>query len=191
MRVCVCGALVVAGLCGVAGADVIAFDDAYAVLGEEGDPNGFYAGVTFLSGYVGLQGGLGNGDDGNWLIEGTNGSVFLGWNGPYDGGLQFAGDIVSISFDVSRSNGSSAGQTLSVEYYDDGGLVGSELVALGGLNEWSTVSFGAAVFDEVRWAGSDVGFSPYGIDNIVYNIPSPMGGAVFAGALLAHRRRRR
>lgn len=162
----VCVAVV--ALSGTAVADVIAFDDAYAVLGEGGDPNAFYTNPTFGGNIFGIVGGLGNGDVGNWDLEGTNGSAFLGTNSGYDGSMLFTGPLSSISLDVSRSAGSSAGQTFAIEFYDSGSLVGSDLVTLGDINVWTTISFSAAEFDEVRWQGSANGFSPFGIDNIVF-----------------------
>jgi hypothetical protein len=61
---------------------VIAFDDAYASLGEGGNPATCCSseGVTINGSYYGLVGGAGNGDPGNWSLEGTNGSAFLGCN---------------------------------------------------------------------------------------------------------------
>jgi hypothetical protein len=163
-----CIGIVVIALGGNAAADVIAFDDAYAVLGDGGDPNAFYTNPVFGGSYFGLVGGLGNGDPGNWDLEGTNGSAFLGTNSGYDGSMLFAAHLSEISLDVSRSAGSSAGQTFAIEYYSAGTMVGSELVTLGDINVWTTLSFNAAAFDEVRWQGSANGFSPFGIDNVVF-----------------------
>ena len=64
-------------------ASLIAFDDAWSALGQSGDPGSFYVesdGATISGIYTGLIGGNGNGDPGNWNLEGINGSAFLGCN---------------------------------------------------------------------------------------------------------------
>src|ERR1019366_2643077 len=65
-----------------ASAGVLTFDDAYAALGQGGNPATYYSseGVTISGTYFGLVGGVGNGDPGNWSLEGTNGYAFLGCN---------------------------------------------------------------------------------------------------------------
>lgn len=185
------GALAALSVPAAASADVIFFDDAYAVLGDGGDPNDFYTSPTFVGPYFGLVGGIGNGDPGNWDLEGTNGSAFWGFNVDVVGGLLFPSDMVDFSFDISRSAGSSDGQTFSIEFYDDGGLVGSDFIILGDINDWSTIVFDGVAFDEVRFAGSNQGFSPYGIDNIQFSdVPAPGALALLGLAALRRGRRR-
>src|SRR5262245_11558029 len=93
--------VMVAAIHATASAEVIAFDDAYMVLSDGGDPNDFYATPDFVGPYFGLVGGLGYGDPGNWGIEGTAGSAFWGFNVDVGGGLVFAGDFINFSLDVS------------------------------------------------------------------------------------------
>ena len=178
--------------CGpLAAADVIAFDDAYDGLGDGGDPNDFYPAPTFVGPYFGLVGGLGNGDPGNWDLEGTNGSAFWGFNVDVVGGLMFDDDVIDFSLDISRSAGSDEGQTFSIEFFDDGDLVGSDFIELGPINEWSTIIFNGIAFDEVQFAGShDGSFSPFGIDNIQY-VPAPgaLGLLALSGFIGGRRRR--
>lgn len=86
----------------------------------------------------------------------------------YDGGLIFAADVIAFSIDVSRSNGSSSGQTFTIRYLDDGVLVDEETVVLQDINTWTTLVFGGPLCDRIEWEGSASGFSPYGVDNIQY-----------------------
>ena len=75
-----------------------------------------YMGVTFDATDDGTTwGGLGNGDPGNWDLEGTNGSTFMGMNGnSYGLTMNFASDIAGFSLDASRSLGSDNGDTPTV-----------------------------------------------------------------------------
>ena len=149
-------------------ADVIFFDDAYAELGQGGDPNNFYAEPEFIGPFFGLVGGLGNGDPGNWDLEGTNGSAFWGFNVDVVGGIKFPEDVTGFSMDISRSAGSEPGQTITIKYIDDGKGQFDETVVLGDINQWTTLSYDGP-FDEIFFEGSQNGFSPYGIDNIQFN----------------------
>jgi len=159
----------------LAQADVIFFDDAYAAIGDGGDPNDFYATPLFIGPFFGVVGGLGNGDPGNWDLEGTNGSAFWGFNVDVSGGIDFFDDVTAFSLDVSRSAGSNPGQTFMISYFDDGELVFDEIVTLGEINDWTTLSFDGT-FDRVAFQGSQNGFSPFGIDNIQFEA----GAACFA-----------
>lgn len=178
-----CGAL--------ATADYINFEGAYAANGNGSDPNLFYSNPTFTGNYFGVVGGLGNGDPGNWGLMGTNGSAFWGFNVNVTGGMLFGTDVIDFSMDISRSNGSSTGQTLLIDFYNNSVLVGSDFIVLGTINSWTTIIFNGILFDEVQFAGSQNGFSPYGIDNIQFTIPAPGALCLLAmGGLIGIRRRR-
>ena len=165
-------------------------------------PAGRYAGLGVT--VVGTDdsstwGGNSGGNVGNWGLEGTNGAAFSGFNGSsYNVIFQFAGFITNFSLDASRSNGSSAGQTLTVEGWRDGGLIDSSQLVLGDINSWSTFSLGG-IFDEIHIQGGNNGFSPFGIDNLNWDrsgdvVPEPATWALmivgFGSAGLMLRRRR-
>lgn len=112
--------------------------------------------------------GLSDGDPGGWDLEGTNGSAFLGFNGSsYALTLWFDAAIPHFGLDVSRAAGSQAGNLFGVEGYRDGLLVETAAIALGAIDEWSSVELRESV-DEVVWYG--VGEStrrhPFGVDNL-------------------------
>lgn len=157
---------------GAANAATITFDE-YAANNSNAPITSLYSslGVVFGSDNAGTWGGLGNGDPGNWDLMGTNGSAFLGNNGTTNGNsyvttISFTSPIASLAFDISRSNGSSAGQTLAANIYLGSTLVGSQSITLGAVNQWTSVSFGAGSYDKLVLTGSATGFSPYGIDNL-------------------------
>ncbi len=115
--------------------------------------------------------GLSNGDPGNWALEGTNGSNFLCFNGNNPGytmELNFTTPQSSVSFDVSRSGGSSAGDTFTVNAYNGAVLVDTQTVILGSVNTWTTITINAASFNRITWDGAGAGFHPYGIDNLIF-----------------------
>lgn len=166
-------------------------------------PAGRYAGmgVTFIATDDGTTwDGLGAGDPGNWGIAGTNGLTFMGFNGlSYGLEMQFASLINSFSLDASRSNGSGAGESLTVTGYNGAALVDSINLVFGAINDWSTFSLTGDI-NRVVLAGSQIGsFSPYGVDNINWRdaavIPVPATGLLLIGALgglgLARKRRRK
>ncbi len=154
-------------------------------------------GVNFDSDNAGTWGGISAGDPGNWGLEGTNGAAFLGNNGL--GGttitsIYFSSLINNVSFDTSRSLGSSVGQTLTVNAYNFATLVSSQTITFGDINTWTSVSFATSGIDSLFLVGSDSGFSPYGIDNLVVAVPEPeMYGMLLAGlglmGFMAYRRR--
>lgn len=156
-------------------------------------------GITFGADNSGTWGGLSAGDPGSWNLEGTNGSAFLGNNGlnnssTYVTSIFFSSLINNVSFDASRSLGSSDGQTLTVNAYHGATLVASQTITFGGINSWTPVSFSTAGIDSLILDGSDAGFSPYGIDNLVVAVPEPeMYGMLLAGlglmGFMASRRR--
>ena len=186
-------ALLVAGL-GLSStayaATTITFDE-YASNNNNTPITSLYAslGVTFGNDNSGTWGGLGSGDPGSWSLLGTNGSAFLGNNGLRNGStytttVNFASLINSVSFDVSRSNGSSDGQTLTAEVYRTGALVGTQSITLGAINQWSTISFSNGSYDTLVLKGSANGFSPYGIDNLqIAAVPEPETYALFMAGL--------
>jgi hypothetical protein len=134
-------------------------------------------------------GGIGNGDPGNWFLEGTNGSQFLGFNGPsHSASMLFDSSIDSFMLDAARG-GFGSGGTMTIDGYLNGGLVDSMSITFGNVNEWSTLSLSGAV-DEVVMYGS--GIQGFGVDNIHWNkVPAPSSVALLGlGGLVATRRRR-
>jgi hypothetical protein len=131
-------------------------------------------GATFGPGNFGVVGGISEGDPGNWDLDGTNGPHFLGFNGPYDQTITWSSDINGFSLDVSRSLGSGAGNTFTLTGLQNGVIVDSEVVALGAINTWTTVTL-TGLFDEIQWVGAGAGFHPFGVDNLVFNqvVPEP------------------
>jgi len=126
-------------------------------------------GVTFNPNTHSVWGGLGNGDDGNWGLFGTNGSAFLGLNGTpsYSVTISFAAPKTSVSLDVSRSNGSQAGDSLTATAYSGATQVATQTITFGAVNSWTTVTLQGAGIDSVVVTGSGAGFHPFGIDNVV------------------------
>ena len=66
-------------------ASIIAFDDLYAAQGEGSSAATFYLRVLWGNCqrdelWLSAVGGVGNGDPGNWHLNGTNGPAFLGCN---------------------------------------------------------------------------------------------------------------
>ena len=130
-------------------------------------------GVTFGSDNSGIWGGQSQGDPGNWALEGSNGTAFLGNNGINNGNayvtsINFSSLMSNVSFDVSRSNGSTAGQSLVASAYQGGTLHSSRSIVLGGINSWTSVAFGIGSITSLIITGSATGFSPYGIDNLQF-----------------------
>lgn len=186
------GATLLLGVIGPASAAVITFDEFPADNTNGGLPAGRYAslGVTFVTTDDGTTwGGLSNGDPGNWDLEGTNGPIFSGFNGgSYALSMLFNTDVSNFALDVSRSLGSSPGNTFTLEGYNNGVLVESHTVTLGPINQWQTVSL-SNIVDETRWSGAGSGFHPFGVDNVQWSaaqaIPEPSSLALFGLATVS------
>jgi hypothetical protein len=159
-------------------AGVLTFDDAYASLGNGGNPATYYSpeGVTISGTNSGVIGGIGNGDPGNWLLEGTNGSAFLGCNrgNACSPTFDFSSAVDGVSLDIGLSNDFSASFTVS-GYLDDS-LVDSDTLVVtdtgtdGGT--WDTFSLSGAV-DEVVISSSFSGGFFYGLDNVNFDSATP------------------
>ena len=122
------------------------------------------------------------GDPGNWGITGTNGPRFSGFNGAsYALTMLFDSAVHAFSLDVSRSNGSAAGDMFTLQGYKSSVLVESHSVALGPINAWTTVSLASEV-DETRWSGQGSAFHPFGIDNVRWTVPEPTAATLCIAA---------
>ena len=135
-----------------------------------------------------IRGGNSNGDPGNWNLEGTNGPQFLGYgSGPLASAelLDFLFDVTDVSFDVSRSNGTSPGVGLSVTAYLDGVVVDSTLITFGDINQWTTISLDG-VFDQIEYhAVSGTSSGSFGVDNLNFSaIPEPSTALLLAFGLV-------
>lgn len=184
--------------CASANAYVISFEEIPPANGNFGFLTEEYAalGIHFVTTDDGSTwDGMSNGDPGNWDLEGTNGPTFLGFNGAsYSAIANFDVAMGLVSLDVSRSAGSSSGDTFTLDAYSANTLVGSQTVTLGPINSWSTVSITAPGIDSIEMSGVGTGFHPYGVDNLIFNpvIPAP-GALLLAGigaTLVANLRRR-
>lgn len=137
---------------------------------------GLYAplGVTFGNDNSGVWDGLSAGDPGNWELEGSSGTAFLGNNGFNNGGsyvtsIYFDTLMSDVSFDVSRSNGSGMGQSLMASAYSGANLLSSQTIFLGPVNSWASMVFGHGSISSLIITGSTTGFSPFGLDNLQFN----------------------
>jgi len=82
----------------------------------------------------------------SWPITGGNNG------GSYTDYIYFATAQSSVSFDASRSDGSSAGQTLEVNAFDGGSLVATESLALGNINSWTTFDLTGSGIQRLNWS---------------------------------------
>lgn len=142
----------------------VSFDDAWEALGQPADPDTYYSpfGVSFnnINGY-GLIGGEGNGDPGNWDIEGTYGSAAWGiWIGPHS--ISFASPVTMVSLDMLRGHND---YSITVDAYLGGGFVASQTVTLVGPHVSEPVQFMGPIDELVL---GSTGVSGAGVDNIVY-----------------------
>ena len=164
----------IAGAAIPASATFITFDEFARDNGaQDGMQANRYAslGVTFATTDDGSSwDGTGNGDPGNWNITGTNGDAFSGYNGSsYSATISFASAVSNLTLDVSRSNGSSAGDTFTLASYLGPTLLSSQTITLGAINVWSTVAASSSV-DSIVLSGNGNGFHPFGIDNIHWDV---------------------
>jgi len=130
-------------------------------------------GVTFGADNSGTWGGLGQGNPGNWLLEGTNGSAFLGNNGinnsnSFMTSIHFADALSSLSLDVARANGSGPAQAMTASVYQGANLLSSQAIVFGGVNSWTSVAFAIDGISSVVIASTNGGFAPFGIDNLQF-----------------------
>lgn len=182
---------------GGANAATIIFDDAWTSLGQGASLGSFYSsqGVTISGTLFGLVGGVGNGDPGNWDLEGTVGSAFLGINqgtsgnptitfsapqtGSIDIGVAFG---ETSNFLVSGSLGGSSVFSSSISINDNDN----------GQGTWSTFAFSDPI-DTIQVQLTSGSASAYGIDNVSFTaVPEPSSGLLLGiGALgvVALRRR--
>jgi hypothetical protein len=176
-----------------ANAAVITFGEIPPSDGNSGFLTEEYAvwGIHFTTDDGEIWGGLSAGDPGNWGIEGTNGPAFLGLNGEsYSLTASFDVEMNYISLDVSRSNGSSQGDTFTLEAYNGATLLDSQTVVLNSINDWTTVSLSVANIDRIDWFGSGIDYHPYGVDNLTF-VPEPATICLLGlGALSLLRRKR-
>ena len=131
-----------------------------------------YAGVglTFTPNTQQVCMGISNGDPGGWGLEGTNSAKFLCFNGGNPGyamDLALATPTNSFKLDVSRSSGSSAGDSFTINALNGGTLLTTQTITLGPINSWTTVTLSASGINHVTWTSNGSGFHPYGVDNIV------------------------
>lgn len=159
-------------------AAVATFDDAWADLGGGANPGNYYSNLTIsIPGGFGVIGGVGNGDPGNWDLNGTNGPALLGlWtdNGPST--YQFAYPQTSIAMDVGSSFGDDNNYTLQA--FLGATPVGAPVTANiidnnNGNGTWQTLTVsGIGQFDSVQLS-EDNNQCCTGVDNIVYDDVAP------------------
>jgi hypothetical protein len=142
---------------------VLNFDDAYAIYGTGASPEWYYGtfGVHFdNTAGLGLIGGVGNGDLGNWDIEGTNGSAAWGlWGGTHS--ISFDTPTIGLSMDFLR--GFVDVTNLPVKAYLNGTLVETQTFSLTGAFDSATVTFNSKL-DKIEWTSTLI----FGLDNVHY-----------------------
>lgn len=164
-------------------------------------------GVNFSPNDTGVIKGVSAG--GNWGMDGTVGTTFMGFNGSSWSGanvpitLTFANPWNAFSMDIAHSNGAPTYHNLGFyeSWLDVTAFLGSNQVYSGKAylnnpNIWTTFSFGGTSFDRITWHVNDTNggsstYLPYGVDNIT-NVPEPSTFALVlsAGTVLLGSRRR-
>jgi hypothetical protein len=142
---------------------VAAMDEAWIAEGQGADPTLYYDafGLTFdnTNGY-GLIGGEGNGDPGNWNIDGTNGTAVWGlWAGDHSISLP---PSTNVSVDFCR--GFHDGTIMIIASFE-GTEVESKSVTLTGDFNTETVLFPGPI-DRLEWSNACC----FGLDNLRYTM---------------------
>lgn len=160
------------------GAEVIDFEypvatnDSGLMIGEEYA----YLGAHFAPTDDGATwGGIGADDPGDWQIEGTEGSSFLGFDGEaYAMTLHFDTPVEGFEFDVTRAAGSPPADfdMLILAGFLENLMVGSAGVFFGGVDEWQTLSLTGMV-DRVVWFGTGPVGHRFGVDNLRWDGLAP------------------
>jgi hypothetical protein len=121
-----------------------------------------------------IWGGVGAGDPGEWRLEGSRGSAFLGFNGTsYEATVHFDEPVVGFALDVARAYTSTGYAELRVWGLVGGVIVERLVVPLGGMNQWITATLVSEV-EAVRWKVlGDNGVRPYGIDHLRWELAEP------------------
>lgn len=146
-------------------------NDSRLLIGEE------YArlGAHFIASNDGATwAGIGAGDPGNWQIEGTQGSSFLGFDGPsHSMSLLFDAPVEAFQIDVSRAEGPRFQfDWFEVTGFLDGQKVESRAAFFAATNRWQTVALSGPV-DHVIWFGTGRRGHRYGVDNLQWVEPGP------------------
>ncbi len=162
-----------------ANATVIDFEDAYTDLGYTGKPTNYYSadGLTIGGNYLGLIGGVSQGDPGNFDLEGTNGPSSLAVNRVnHIIDLNF-GSATDLALDLGIDFGGTSNITINT--YLSGNLVSSSLDAYtdtldNGLGTWSTLNW--SNIDRVTLNATS-GWRAWSVDNLQFDnaasVPEP------------------
>jgi hypothetical protein len=147
----------------------VRFDEYWTAMGEGLDPEVPYGplGIHFTNGAgFGIIGGEGNGDLGNWNLEGTNGSAVWGlW--PMNHAMSWAADVTNVRLDFCRGH---EDYSQVVTALRDGAPVDSQSVTLVGAYANQTMTF-AGPIDALSWTHT----AYYGIDNIRFDTTTTSG----------------
>jgi hypothetical protein len=128
-------------------------------------------GVT-LTTNAAVWGGNGNGDPGNWNLEGTNGSAFLGCNKGNGCMTTFAMDAAQNGFAVDIGIANNWSAIFTVEGFLGTNLVDTEVLALSNHSvgtspdgTWSTAAL-VGTLDSVKITSAFTKGFAFGIDNV-------------------------
>jgi len=155
----------------------VVFDDVYADLGQQGDPATYYQadhGLTISGVYFGVIGGVGNGDPGNWDLNGTKGPACMtGLIGVWGDQATFTFDKVKqgASFDIGNAFASTLEYEITV--YLNGAVVstqtGSNTDDNNGNGTWRTIVVSDR-FDQIQFR--QISGNNWGIDNLCFATPT-------------------